>query len=240
MRNLLKLVVLLAAAGHTNSAFANFLVQRLPKEGEAVYYHLELKGEGQKDPMVAELIVKTLNRTTEDGEPCRWLEFVIRDLNEGKPIVHMVQKILVSEQQIGNGKSSLDGIKRIWVGGTSLKARRVEQNFAKTKDAYLAAFFLPNAFKEMSELNEAKTVEYQSGKLVAKAGTKALKTFQDGQQSAKCHYQFWSHGKVPTGLLAAKVEFQDLLNPNRPRTTTFVFTLKKIETGAKTLLPDAK
>ena len=186
MRHLLRLVVLLMAAANANWAFANFLVQRLPKEGEAVYYHLKLKGDGNETERDAELVVKTLNRTTEDGEPCRWLEFVSRDLNEDKPVIHMIEKVLVSEKQIGNGKSSLDGIKRIWVAGNfGLKADVMDLDFAKTKDAYLAAIFLPNPFKETSELKEPKTVEDQSGKLVAKTGTQALKTFQDGQQTAE-------------------------------------------------------
>lgn len=239
MRLLLKLVILAVAVGSARPAFANFLVQRLPKEGESVHYHFELKKDGKNNALDAELIVSSLTRTIENGEPCRWFEFIIRSLDEAKPKIHSIHKVLVSEKHVGNGKSPLAGIKRIWVAGPALKPQRVDLDFAKSKDAYLFALYLPDPFQAKSDLEEKQSIAYQSGEVVVETGTKATQDFRDGKVQATCEYRFWCHEKVPWGLAHAVVEFQDLELPERPLITTFKITLKKTGAMEKSLLPDA-
>lgn len=232
-------------------SFADGLLYTLPKDGTAAHYTFKQTMTFPKkkdDPitMKGEFTLASVGKVKEKGKDCRWIEIVIKsEPKKNIPQTRTIIKALVPEQHIGKGKNPL----KHWIRGW---AKLTQQNpMQLTKDQLRQPNLLHNMFitgplKQTKPLKEKVIDTKALGKLkcVGEKGTFILKdgvvNINNGvvtKRDAILTFENHFHEKSPFGVVKGLFRMDGGKDQAKAEA---VLMLDRIETKAKSLLPERK
>jgi len=241
MKTLSACIVLFVVCLPISESRANGLIQKLPKDGSWVRYHMIMNMEKpQNTEMSGTLTIRSVGRETVNNEPCRWIEFDMK-MGIDDRIEHNIFKVLVPEKLFKSDKTVSPKVIRGWSKRNDADPEERTDSEKLSNDEL--AVFLPDPTRKTKTVKEKKTVDYQKGQLTVDSGiTGKLKLPVPANANVKIENSFdftmWSHEKVPFGTAEAKWEFSSKLKDQLLSKGTVTLTLEDFGTGAKSALPD--
>jgi hypothetical protein len=219
------------------TAHADGLIYKLPADGEQVRYEMEIAVTvgGQDVATKGSVTVSSVGQATVDNEKCRWIEIkMIFKEDEQERIT--VAKMLIPENDLGQGKSAGEHLIRGWVKEGDMPPRE----FTDLKDpgALSIAAFLAGPPKNPGELEKIEIDNAKMGKLSCAGVTGEHEL--DGPNGTQIAINFENrlHEKAPFGLVVANWKFELKSNGQTAVAGTFKLTLADTNTTALSELPD--
>jgi hypothetical protein len=198
------LVHLFAGSVVLQTALADGLIYRLPKDGGSVTFDYEYRAstipptKGLEDIRKGSLTMSSVGVTTIDNEKCRWIEFkeVLKWEFDGKERV-TITKVLVPEKHLGRGKSPGEHLIRGWVkfGDGAPK----ELNDLRSPLVAAQGLFLAGPPKELKDLKQAE-IDGKLGRLQCEGVTGKFVEEQEGGDVCRT-FENRLHSKAPFGVV---------------------------------------
>jgi hypothetical protein len=244
------IVILALAAG---AAQADGLLYQLPKDGAWARYEMEIAAkiemeiEGKIDEQEMEasgsLRMASVGRTTEKGEPCRWIEVNLETkmkTGEGKERVDKrIAKVLIPEKYLKKGESPLDHVVRAWHrrenGGPGREPRQLED--PKDANQTPLPIVLAGPFKDVQQLEEV-VVESKLGKLSCAGLTGHMEFKMRGDSTMQIKMENRLHPKAPFGVVSSRWIMQGTSDGGPAVEMTWNLKLSELGEDAKSELPD--
>lgn len=225
-------------------ADAGGLIQKLPKDGSWVEYHMEWKLFG---PQAADSegtgtwTMRSVGTEMVDGKKCRWIEITEQlDATAGEPKFERTYKFLIREKALQSGKDPRKHMIRFWWKAGSNDAKKYDGQ----QISAMALMFLHGRVESSKEIKLNKTVLYQRGEFKfekARSEKEVHRWQHNGAQRAMTFQNtLWLNEKVPFGTAASKIETKFSENDKYLWTWIRKCSLSDFGTGAKSALPDAK
>lgn len=229
-------VVLAMSAG---TAYADGLLYQLPEDGSWVSYDIKLSGqfgdrqfEGQ-----GTLTMKSVGQSTENGEPCRWIEFR-SDTKFGERERTSIYKLLIPEKFLKKGEAPLDHLVRGWRKFGDGEPEAVENaNGLRTIRSYLVGP-LPSVKKLDKEVVESKLGRLECDGLTGQ--TEYTYTRGDNQSQVQAEYRTRLHKQAPFGVVSCQIKSTITRDGEVRGTITSTLKLADFGTTALTELPKYK
>lgn len=241
------LLLLLAVAVASQSAFAGGFVQKLPKDGTWVEYNMEAKGDagGTAIEMSGTMKLKSVGTVTENGEKYRWIE--IESTMEVMGMKqHSVMKALVREKDFKAGAKGPVKVLRGWQqnqrGDMKMEAKKLTEE-ELSPDGQMSFLFGPK-LKGEKKIKSKKTIEYQKGKLQIESASTGTMEIQASPKAPdfkqKGNLTIWKHKSVPTGTAAMEMAMETWRKDKLLSKMKMTISVQDYGKGAKSALPDNK
>lgn len=202
------------------------------------------------------LTVRYVDRVTEGGVACRWVEFeAVPTKAEDMQRFHNTWKLLIPESSLTTDSNPVRRGVRAWARTGDMPADRLDLLFEghafEIADIYVGPYllFLPGARTAAATIAEPRTVEYQRGQLRCESAQKG--EYKSGYHSTvdyhldwRADYSVWLAQDVPCGFASAKFKWSMKVvgDDNEVRRSANRHSeelwLLDFGTGAKTALPD--
>lgn len=176
------------------------------------------------------LWMASVGEVTENGEPCRWIEFRL-DAVEGGVKKFWLRKLLIPVRYLRRGENPTAHVIRGW---TLQEDRGVEPAVA-VHGRWPA--FLAGPLEDRRHLPSV-TVKTTLGELSAEGETGWI-TFDEGTMHSKVSFETRIHPKAPFGVIASRILFE-VTSESGAYSIDANATLVASGTGAVTGLPDWK
>ena len=211
----------------------------LPKDGAWARYHVTTTHEAdtRNQTSTRNETIKFVGTAVSDGVRHRWIEqsfggFEDRTTN--------VMKTLVAEKVL-NSAWPLAAERRWW---HKMGDQPVKEVGTLGPEYGVFSLVFPGSYNTAKPLKEARTIEYQHGRLEIQEGLAGRQdiSLQNNAENIRfeIEYKVWRHPNVPLGIAAAKISLRThefgSLNPRETYTTEFA--LEDCGTDAKTSLPE--
>lgn len=106
-----------AAAIATNPAHADGLIRKLPEDATWATFKVEgykEKRNNRKEPVAGWMRMSSVGSATEEGQPCRWIEFDDTFSKGERPERRVINKLLIPEKYLTAGETPGEQIVRGW------------------------------------------------------------------------------------------------------------------------------
>ncbi len=116
-RMMLTLIAAIATTFAAKSAHADGLIRKLPEDATWATFQVEgykEKSDQRKEPFAGWLRMSSVGSATEDGQPCRWIEFDNTYAKGGRPERRSIDKLLIPERHLVVGETPGEHIVRGW------------------------------------------------------------------------------------------------------------------------------
>jgi hypothetical protein len=222
-------------------ARADGLLCQLPKDGSWATYDLDM---GAKMPgggvakAKGTVWLASVGQTTENGEPCRWIEVefkITMAMGDQKREEIEIEKLLIPEKYLAKGESPLEHVLRAWKKHGDNKPVKMDKS--NDIDSGPLPLILSGPWKEVKKLDKAE-VECKLGK-VACEGVQGSLEFKIHGGAMKCKLENRLHADSPFGVATSRWTLE---MPDTPGMGGMDWGLKLVDFGkdAKDKMPDAK
>lgn len=249
MRSVASALLFAAVVGFAASSAhaAGGFVQSLPKDGEWVKFSVESDSRaGLAAGGSGTMTLRSVGTVQEKGETCRWLEMDFDGDTNGTK-VRAVMKFLVREKDFKPDAKEPPKVLRGWKMGRAgdNKDDVTELSNEEMSPGGPASMFLSTKLKDAKTVKEAKTIDYQKGRLKvesAELGELEMDAPQYVPQgfSSKFRQTIWKHKAVPFGTAAAAIDIKVKQNDNVLQDMTMKFEVLDHGKDAKSAFPDKK
>jgi len=208
-----------------------FLYQ-LPADGAWARFegHWTYSAGGQTLSGAQTLWISSVAAVTENGEPCRWIEFRL-DADEGGVRKFWIRKLLIPVRYLRRGENPTGHVIRGW----TLQENRDVEPAVAVHGRWPA--FLAGPLEDRRALSPA-IVKTSLGDLNAE-GEAGWIAFDEGPIHSKVSFETRLHLQAPFGVLESRMIFE-VTGEGGPYTIDSRATLVATGSGAVTGLPDAK
>jgi hypothetical protein len=209
MRTIIAAAAVWAVFGISMSARADGLILKLPQDATWAVYKAEgykTRGDKSKEKVTGWLRISSVGKTTEAGEPCRWIEIensYKTDVGERRQI----EKLLVPEKYLTEGEAPAEHIVRGWFQFDHLPAEGKPAPLSLLEGrphSRGSAYYLCGPSADAVQLSPA-AVACKLGEPLC-AGRKGSHTvkIQNGDQTADVHFTFEvrMHDDAPFGVVS--------------------------------------
>lgn len=242
MKTLFACFVMFVVCLTNSESQANGLLQKLPKDGSWVRYHIIRKNErpGKIQETSGTMTIRSVGRETVNGEPCRWIEIQMEE-ETGKIKTINVQKILVPTKIFTKGKTVAKKVIRGWKKRNKDDPQKL--NISAISDDITILLLLPDPSRETQTIKEKKVINYQKGKLEVDTGIAgSLILDQSANPNKKVSSSFiffyWIHDKVPFGTAGGDWNITIQRDGIALGNAKMTFTLEDFGTDAKSAMPN--
>lgn len=220
----------------SGTAKADGLLYQLPDDGDWVRFDMEGKaGPTGNEMFTGSLTMSSVGKATENGEPCRWIEFKFAFQRAGDTQERtIVAKVLVPEKHLGKGKAAYDNYIRGWMkqGENEVQALdKSNSNLAGPLPVFLCGPLLDQ--KELPKLE----VDGKLGKLDC-AGVTGRQEFTQGEMSMEAGYETRLHEKAPFGVATSQMTLNMKRNGETREAVTINLNLADLGKATLTELPN--
>jgi hypothetical protein len=238
-------------------AFAEDAPPKLPANGSWVRYNVTARREGSNnDDATFTRMYSLVGTTTEEGQPCRWVEMKTVHKFDGKEKTDIL-KFLIPEIELLQSEKPLNSLVRTWRkiddGDAKLMTFDQESGVEGTYYSRLSAdsgfgrdlFLLPGPQRKSKRVNQRNIVEYQRGRLEIAEGRSGKHISSrmprvNGQRKLTIVLEFtvWNHPAVPLGCAAAKDRVEYLIDDVPSEAFESEWVVEDFGTDAKSAIPD--
>lgn len=226
-----------------------------PEVGAWVKYYIVSVDSGAQE-WNNTLTIRYLDRVTENGETCRWIEFdgvPPRAPSADRPFIW---KVLIPESRISTDANPIRHSLRLWVKADDMLPERLEVTAQvrafEVADIFIGPYltFLPATQQHASVVELPRTVEYQDGRLQCESACAG--SHKAGYHSSVGDYRIdwtidqtlWLHDQLRQGFASAKLKWtmriigdDGIVRETQLRNSQELWVLD-FGTGAKSALPD--
>lgn len=242
MKTLSACIVLTVACLPISETQANGLIQKLPKDGSWVLYHIDADIEKPQGLNYSgTMTIRSVGTEMVEEIPCRWIEIEMTMQLENRKKAGGIFKMLVPEKLFNGDKTVSKKVIRGWVKDRNNNPRKLED--IENYGLFPLTEFLPDPSRKVIRINQKKTIAFQKGELkIDSAITVSVKLPLPENSDFKIDNSLiitiWSHDKVPFGTAEARMEIEVKRDDQTLSKATMTFTLEDFGTGAKSALPD--
>jgi hypothetical protein len=205
----------------------------LPEDGTWVRYHVTVKRKDAEYNGEYTLTMGLVGTVKEGDNIYRWVELRI-DEGEGHT---SFEKYLIPQNEILEGDNPAAKVVRGW-SKTGKVAQAIDNKHSPAYTEQLT--FLPGPLRKARELSEAKTIEYEKGRIEVPKGlageARAAYPRADGKATRRIAYSVWLHPDVPFGVAAARTSMQMYLNDKQISSFENEYSIVATGTGARSSL----
>lgn len=236
--------VLLVAASTTVASAGGF-VQSLPEDGSWVKYAVETKSEVGPQAGNGTMMLRSVGTATENGEKCRWIEVEFNGEQNGRK-QRTILKFLAPEKDLKAGAKGPTQVLRGWqksrFGDTERETKPLSEE-EKSSNGPIA-MFLGGKQAKPATVKEAKTIDYQKGRLKIESAESRELNLKPGGPDAPPDYKFaatqtvWKHKGVPFGTAAMRLQVEVRRKDKVIQKMTMTFEVLNHGKDAKSALPE--
>ena len=204
LRQYLVLLMLLAVC---RNALADGLLRVLPDDGHWAQYDLTVADDSGMG-RTGNLILKSVGRLIEDGEPCRWIEcdFRLEDQDRRDVVIDVVVKFLIPEKHLGRGGNPWDHVVRAWVQHDG-KVERYDEHVRNPMNPLLLA--VPGALRGVEPLKRSQEIMWKRGTLRSPEGYRGESTLPaEGRLVQSMVHEVWPHEAAPFGTIMLRQQIR--------------------------------
>jgi len=215
---------------------ADGLIYQLPGDGASVRYDSEgtFVNNGQEQTRKGSLTISSVGQTTVDNEKCRWIEFKnVAKTDQGEQI--MITKCLISEKDLGKGKSPGEHMIRGWIKQGDMEPQAISDLKSQPTRMILVGY-LAGPAANAKELDGTE-IDGPLGKLTC-AGVTGDQEFPRDNGTLNINFENRLHAKVPFGVVSALWKWERKTNGQLMGSGTSKLTLAATSTTALSDLPD--